>query len=885
MANVNPQPYYPPTLRAPLNYPKSPSSGKISILFDSNEKDIYRKFSPYTERGSLIGTGQKQPYIWRYPDEKNKGFGRKLPKFLRVLEDVGIAPTVSGADDIERIGEWLVSGYGIQYSIKQTILQAYQPFNETAIYNPLSPLIATIQPVSLGLIDRPTRFIDQGSVLGAILSALGLKGSFGGLTDKLIGKAIGGSPYTTIPPGSAGYAGFLAPITGVANLAGLRLKGIEPPINPLPDDARDGGKGLLRGRTAIKAKTTFRNQWGPVSSVESIGNMIRDAIDPLIPNFIPRSAGAIFRADEDAYLYMIADPRNRLRYYTKSKSEVPISQMWYADTKNFQPSSKFVPIRSREFRLDVSRFYVTGYSIDGRSTGYGLTGGGLGLLGDILSGKGFGGMVARGVGSILSAVAMPYVNGIASLVGISLTGQVKVKDRSYGDVIGRPSDPYSLENSEILVRYSEWLETGAPGTWIYKQDTGTAEFTRLDGLKRVLTSINNTDLYTTDVPRDSSILSSPNPTVRGYNAIAGKTSLFQNRVNGTSKEYSDTQAVRVIDAGVSRGYVPSVRLATTNKPDLINQLGILGKDRKVNGISGPYSGKSIWNPYEDDLIAFFFYDVVNQKYIPFRATVKGINETGTALWEEMKFIGRADMVYSYTGFTRNLAFSFNVVISSLSELLPTWKRISYMASSIKPSNYVQIGGAHYNKFMVPPMFMINIGDLYKYQPCVITSIGVSIPEDAVWETLNEENSREWSYLNGMIKSPAIGKKYAQFPKEAEINITCNLLEKERPIVGGANFGHSPHTPEYINGEYVPSDPGAPYLPTPSEFDKGLVEYQNFKYSPAAKGRTTQGAVGENTSPPQPSVSTPTTQATTAATGQKNTQIAARSVRGSRGTRG
>jgi len=240
--------------------------------------------------------------------------------------------------------------------------------------------------------------------------------------------------------------------------------------------------------------------------------------------------------------------------------------------------------------------------------------------------------------------------------------------------------------------------------------------------------------------------------------------------------------------------------------------------------------------------------VVNQKYIPFRATVKGISETGTALWEEMKFVGRADMIYSYTGFTRNLAFTFTIVINSLSELLPTWKRINYMASSIKPSNYVQIGGAAYNKFIVPPMFMINIGDLYKYQPCVITSVAVVVPEDAIWETLNDENSREWSYLNGMIRSPAAGKKYAQFPREAEINITCNLLEKERPIVGGANFGHAPHTQEYIDGEFIPSDPGAPYLPTPNEFDKGLVEYQNIQSSPAAKGRTLQGTKGEGLGP-------------------------------------
>jgi len=33
-------------------------------------------------------------------------------------------------------------------------------------------------------------------------------------------------------------------------------------------------------------------------------------------------------------------------------------------------------------------------------------------------------------------------------------------------------------------------------------------------------------------------------------------------------------------------------------------------------------------------------------------------------------------------------------------------------------------------------------------------------------------------------------KYAQFPRECELNLQMDLLEKERPIVGGNNFGNS-----------------------------------------------------------------------------------------------
>ena len=59
---------------------------------------------------------------------------------------------------------------------------------------------------------------------------------------------------------------------------------------------------------------------------------------------------------------------------------------------------------------------------------------------------------------------------------------------------------------------------------------------------------------------------------------------------------------------------------------------------------------------------------MNSKFIPFRATVKGISEGNTAFWDELRFIGRSDQLYSYNGFSRTLSFTFNVVINSVREL-------------------------------------------------------------------------------------------------------------------------------------------------------------------------------------------------------------------------
>jgi hypothetical protein len=281
----------------------------------------------------------------------------------------------------------------------------------------------------------------------------------------------------------------------------------------------------------------------------------------------------------------------------------------------------------------------------------------------------------------------------------------------------------------------------------------------------------------------------------------------------------------------------NLKMATSFTSDGINQMGVLDGNRKIAStpaLANSYPGWTEYKPYEDDLIAFFFYDVVNSKYIPFRATVKGLSEGNTAFWDELRFIGRADQLYSYNGFSRTLGFTFNVVISSVTELLPTWQKVNYIMSAVKPSNYT-IGDNQsgvFSRFIVPPMFMVTIGDLYKFQPMVITSINLNVPDDAAWETLNENNSDEWSYLTNIIKSPSIGKNYAQLPREAEIAITCNLLEKERAVIGGSHFGHAPRKNTFgsiVEGGNLGltvdngfEEGGKDYLPQVTTFHKEMV---------------------------------------------------------------
>ena len=184
----------------------------------------------------------------------------------------------------------------------------------------------------------------------------------------------------------------------------------------------------------------------------------------------------------------------------------------------------------------------------------------------------------------------------------------------------------------------------------------------------------------------------------------------------------------------------------------------------------------------------------------------------------MPFIGRADKVYSYGGFNRNASFTIKIVINSIKELAPTWQRINYINTAYKPANYTKApgGSSRYDRFLVPPMFFLTLGDFYRDQPILIQSVVTTVPDDATWETQNEDNNAGgWDYMAKLIKAP--GSKYGQVPREVELGFTVTLLEKERALVGGANFGHAPR-----DEDFNPYNTDTPNGKSPNDWNDNLL---------------------------------------------------------------
>jgi hypothetical protein len=257
------------------------------------------------------------------------------------------------------------------------------------------------------------------------------------------------------------------------------------------------------------------------------------------------------------------------------------------------------------------------------------------------------------------------------------------------------------------------------------------------------------------------------PTVIKYSDIPNKT----NNKNTLEKEKNSLEK--------NRGF------SSFGKPDEINILLPIKADEIPNEL------KSIeyFPDFESkDLIYFYFHDIANKIYLPFRATIDSISDNNAVEWEDFQYIGRADHLYVYRGFTRDINFNFTVYANSVFELQPMWQRINYLTGLTRPSKYTTSPLIPRGEFIVPPLVKLRIGDLYVDLPIVIRSVGLTIPETATWELTRVPNKlRLYKYGEKILTNEGAGT--AQLPMLVQIQINAAVLEKERSEGGpGPNEG-------------------------------------------------------------------------------------------------
>jgi hypothetical protein len=199
-----------------------------------------------------------------------------------------------------------------------------------------------------------------------------------------------------------------------------------------------------------------------------------------------------------------------------------------------------------------------------------------------------------------------------------------------------------------------------------------------------------------------------------------------------------------------------------------------------------------------DIIFFYFFDLINEVYIPFRATISSLSDQHSADWEDINYLGRADKLFLYKGFSRDVSFSFTVYANSAKEMLPMWNRVNYLVGLTKPSKYTgkaevtnefatSTSTGKESRFMYPPMVTLRLGDLFYDQPCVISSVGVNVPDDTNWESLRAE---EYYYYASPLYKIVDKAKSRQLPMKVDVSVQLKLMEKRLARGSDGHYGNS-----------------------------------------------------------------------------------------------
>jgi hypothetical protein len=137
----------------------------------------------------------------------------------------------------------------------------------------------------------------------------------------------------------------------------------------------------------------------------------------------------------------------------------------------------------------------------------------------------------------------------------------------------------------------------------------------------------------------------------------------------------------------------------------------------------------------NDFIKFRIRDAVNGKYIIFPALISGITDNSSAETTSFSYIGRADKVYVYGGYTRSISFTVQIVAQREEDIPIIWEKINYAKGLTLPKykQFFSKTDATDNTRPVAPIVYLTLGDMFNNAPGFFTSVNLSIPENSTWE--------------------------------------------------------------------------------------------------------------------------------------------------------
>jgi len=127
-----------------------------------------------------------------------------------------------------------------------------------------------------------------------------------------------------------------------------------------------------------------------------------------------------------------------------------------------------------------------------------------------------------------------------------------------------------------------------------------------------------------------------------------------------------------------------------------------------------------------DFVKFNFKNVVENRYLVFRAILDGISDNVSPEYNSTRYIGRPDNLYTYAGTNRTIGFNFKVYPKTKQELPILMEKLNYLVGLCYPSYTEQ-------ERMITPFIELTIGDMFVEAPGLLNSLTVTVEDASTWE--------------------------------------------------------------------------------------------------------------------------------------------------------
>jgi hypothetical protein len=250
-----------------------------------------------------------------------------------------------------------------------------------------------------------------------------------------------------------------------------------------------------------------------------------------------------------------------------------------------------------------------------------------------------------------------------------------------------------------------------------------------------------------DVTDIISTLSSTNPLVGMYTTIRNGFDAYGinlvNNANGHYNDQTDLSGSIIYRNGYNK--TVSISASRWDKVSRETNFGLLSGQDSINltpMFSAAPGAAVSWESVQisgvdhriKDLVPFMIEaidgkDPSNKSvYMVFRAYITDLSDNVDSDWTDIKYVGRGEKFYVYTGFSRKISISFKVAALSEMEMKPMYQKLNALMGNLMPDYVGKDSGV-----MRGPLVRMTVGNYINSQPGKLDSLSYKVSNDSPWE--------------------------------------------------------------------------------------------------------------------------------------------------------